>query len=387
MFETLNRNLRYLLILNLAFGFSVQLITPLFPLFLSDLGASPTEAALVISIGGLASTFLMLPGGLIVDRVDKKILLISSALLNMISLFLLTSTSTWKQVIPIFTVYTVSWVLSIPTRQAMISVNSDGKKRASIFGIMNTTWPIAGVISPIISGYLIESLGWNHVFLLGALINLVSILFGFRIQRREDVELSSNGYNFSEVFRGNILARLLTFFLFGTLISMAQGGVRLIFPLYLESNFALSPSKIALFFTLQSIFTLITQIPSGALADKYGRKRTLLSMIIPIPFLFASWHFIKDWRIMLGVNSLAFGLRTMTWPAYFTLLSNSVPEKLVGAAFVINSTGNRLGMTLGPMIASYFYVNYYNTAPFLGAGFISLVAVLFAAKIKDTVQE
>jgi MFS family permease len=170
-------------------------------------------------------------------------------------------------------------------------------------------------------------------------------------------------------------------------LTTALGGINLIIPLYLESRFALSASQIALFFTAQSALNLVTQIPSGALADRFGRKRTVLTLIGLLPFLYASWHFISDWRILLLVNTLAFGLWSMTWPATLTLLSGSVPSKLVGAAFGVNTTGNRLGFTIGPLIASYFYVNYFDTAPFLVAGGISLVAVLFAFGLKDSVKE
>jgi len=55
MLDSLNRNLRYLFIVNFVFGFSVQLITPLFPLYLSEIGATANQNALIISIGGLAS--------------------------------------------------------------------------------------------------------------------------------------------------------------------------------------------------------------------------------------------------------------------------------------------------------------------------------------------
>jgi MFS family permease len=128
-------------------------------------------------------------------------------------------------------------------------------------------------------------------------------------------------------------------------------------------------------------------MPSGLLADRYGRKRTILSLIFPIPFLFASWHFIGDWRIMLVLNSIAYGLFSMTWPATLSLLSSSVPGNLVGAAFGANFTGNRLGQTIGPVIASYFYVNYYQTAPFLAAGAICFLAFLFALGLKDQGQK
>ena len=106
-----------------------------------------------------------------------------------------------------------------------------------------------------------------------------------------------------------------------------------------------------------------------------------------MPLIYASWHFIGDWRIMLILNSIGFGLWSMTWPATLTLLSNSVPTELVGAAFGVNITGNRLGFTLGPLMASYFYTNFFNTAPFLASAFVSLLSVLFAYKLQDVVKE
>ena len=383
MFKALNRNLRYLFILNLAFGFSVQLITPLFPLFLSNLGASAAENATVISLGGLVSTVLMLPSGLLLDRIGRRVLLIGSAVVNMASIFLLIFTKNWQQVIPVFILYSASWALFIPARMAMITANSAPEGRGSVFGIMNTSWPIAGVISPIISGYLIESVGWNHVFIVGAAVNALSIFSGFRIQRRENTGSSSIEASFSELFKGDIAKILLTFFIYGALMSTTLGGVNLIIPLYLESKFLLSASQIALFFTVQSFITLVTQMPSGSLSDRYGKKRTILSLIFTIPFLIASWHFVGDWRIMLVLNSIAFGLWTMTWPATLSLLSESVPERLVGPAFGVNNTGSRLGQTIGPIITSFFYVNFFDTAPFLVSGMICFVAVLFTFRLED----
>jgi MFS family permease len=318
-----------------------------------------------------------------IDRIGRKVLLIGSAIVNLISIFLFSYASSWQQVTPLFMLYNASWALFIPARMAMITANSDLSKRSSVFGIMNTSWPIAGIISTLTSGYLIEYLGWNQVFLVGAAINAFSILAGFKIDTGDEREVSSSEGLFKELLRDDILRLLSTFFIYGTLMTTAIGGVNLIVPLYLESKFALSASKIALFFTLQSFITLITQMPSGRIADRYGRKRTILSVIVFIPFLFASWHLIDNWRIMLILNSLAFGLWSMTWPAILTLLSSSVPERLVGPAFGVNTTGNRLGTTIGPIIASFFYVNYSKTSPFLVAAAICSVGFLFAYRLNE----
>jgi len=386
MFSSLNRNLRYLFILNTAFGFSVQLINPLFPLYLSDIGATAAQNAQVISLGGLVATVLMLPAGLYLDRIGRKKLLIGSSVVNMVVMYLLSNATTWQQVTPLFMIYSATGALFMPARMSMITSNSKLEERASIFGVMNTAWPIAGVVSTLISGYLVEAVGWREVFLVGSLVNALSILPGFRIQRRENYQ-PPRDTGFRELFKREIGGVLLIFFIYGILLTTALGGVNLIIPLYLESKFSLSASQIALFFTAQSALNLVTQIPSGTIADRFGRKRTVLTLISPLPLLYASWHFIGDWRILLVLNSLAFGLWSMTWPSTLTLLSGSVPSKLVGAAFGVNTTGNRLGFTIGPLIASFFYVNYFQTAPFLVSGGICLAAVIFAFGLRGSVKE
>ena len=383
MFNVLNRNLRYLFVVNFVFGFSIQLITPLFPLFLSELGASTAENASVISIGALVSTALMLPSGLLIDKIGMKVLLIGSAVVNMISIYMMSQVSTWQQVFPFFILYSISWTLFIPARMAMITANSEVVNRASVFGVMNTSWPIAGVLSPIVSGYIIEFLGWNQVFYVGAVVNILGIIAGFRIKGSDTSTNNSSGRGFTELLRGQYLPTLLMFSMYGVFVSTAVGGINQIIPLYLDSRYNLSAQQIGLFFTLQSIITLITQIPSGALADRYGRKRILITLLIPISLLLASWHFIHNWWMLLILNSLAMGLWTMTWPSVLSLLSNTVPSQFVGAAFGINNTGNRLGQTIGPVIASYFYVNFVQTSPFLIAGGIFILATILALRIQE----
>ncbi len=386
MFKVLNRNLRYLFILNTAFGFSVQLVTPLFPLFLSGLGAVPSENAWVISLGGLVATSLMLPAGLFMDRIGKRTLLLSSLVVNTVIMFMMSNAGTWQQVLPLFIVYSASGALFMPARMAMITDNSNPDTRASVFGIMNTSWPLAGVVSTLISGYLIQTSGWRYVFLVGSAINAITIIPSLRLEKQEPMRDSTGG-GFREIFSGETAPVLLTFFIYGILMTTAMGGINLIIPLYLVSRFSLNASQVALFFTAQNMLSLVTQIPSGKVAERFGMKRTVLTLIALIPFLYASWHFIGDWKVMLVLNTIAFGLWSMTWPATLTLLSKSVPEEMVGAAFGVNITGNRLGFTLGPLIASYFYSNYSQTSPFLVSGAICLAAVLFAFRLKDSVKE
>jgi MFS family permease len=381
--QIINRDLIYLFILNIAFGVSIQLINPLFPLFLEEIGAKSAQNALVISLGSLVATSLMFPSGLLIDKIGKKTLLISSTVGSSLSIFLLIFTKTWIQVIPVYILFSAAGALFVPTRMAMITEHSEPKRRGTIFGLMNMAWPIAGIVSPLISGYLIETTGWRQVFLFGAAVNTISLIPGLRLETKKIEKTEVKTIKIRELFTPELFPILFSFFGFHLLMTTALGGVNLIIPLYLATTYGLTPYIIGWFFTAQSILNLITQIPSGRLADKYGRKKFVLACILFIPLLYTSWHFIDDWKTLLIINSILFGLWSMTWPGTLALLSESVPTQMIGASFGVRMTGVRLGFTLGPIVSSFFYSNYSNTSPFLVAAIISVFGVLFAFTLKD----
>ncbi len=387
MLKSLNRNLSYLFMLNIAFGVSMQLINPLFPLFLESIGADSVQNATVISLGSLVATSLMLPSGLLIDRIGKKTMLISSAVVNSVAIFALSMMQTWQQVTPIYILFSAAGALFVPARMAMITEYSQSENRGMIFGLMNMAWPIAGIVSPLISGYLIETTGWRWVFIIGAAVNAISIIPGLRLERKFAYKERKNKSSFRDIFKPDIFPTLFSFFGFHLLMTTALGGVNLIIPLYLGSRYGLSPYQIGWFFTAQSILNLVTQIPSGRLADKYGRKKFVLACILLIPALYSSWHFVDNWIILLVLNSVLFGLWSMTWPGTLALLSDSVPPDMIGAAFGVRMTGVRLGFTIGPIIGSYFYTNYSQTSPFLAAAAIGLAGVIFAFFLRDKVYE
>jgi MFS family permease len=166
-------------------------------------------------------------------------------------------------------------------------------------------------------------------------------------------------------------------------MTTALGGINMIIPLYLTEEYHLSPSSIGLFFTGSSIVTLLTQTPSGRLADRFGKKKLIISCIFLIPLLYYFWVIVDNWLILLAVYSLGFGLWSMTWPATLALLSESVPSKLIGAAFGVRMTGVRLGFTIGPILGSYMYSTFFHTSPFIAATVLSIIGVGIAFLLQE----
>lgn len=386
MLREINRNLIYLFAINMAFGISIQLINPLFPLFLDEIGASEVQNALVISAGSFAATILMFPSGLLIDKVGKKFLLILNTVLTTITILMISMTENWQLVLPSYVLFSMAGAFFIPARMAMISENATPKNRATLFGIMNMAWPIAGIISPVLSGFLIENLSWRIVFLCAFGINALSIFPAFQLKESKTRIIKVRDYKpreASSILDKSVFPTLVKFFLFHLFMTTALGGINMIIPLYLTEDFHLSPSTIGLFFTGSSIITLLTQTTSGRLADRFGKKKLIISCIFLIPLLYYLWVHVNNWVILLGIYSLGFGLWSMTWPATLALLSESVPSKLTGAAFGVRMTGVRLGFTIGPLLGSYLYGTFLHTSPFVAATVLSIVGVGIAFLLRE----
>jgi MFS family permease len=373
--------------LNIAFGLAMQLINPLFPLFLEEAGANDVQNAIVISAGNLVATIFMLPSGLLIDRVGKKTLLLVGAGLSTVSIFLLSMVSNWVIVFPLYMVFSMAGAFFLPSRMAMITENTTSSNRSSTFGVMNMAWPVTGIIAPTLSGYLVENFSWRYVFLIAGTINALSLIPAYLIRRKEVYKTKTEKASFRDVFRPEVFPTLASFFVFHLFMTTGLGGVNMILPIYLKDVHGLSPTLIGFFFTAPNIVMMFTQVPAGILAERFGKKRWILSCIVLIPFMYITWMFTENWVVMLIAYSLLIGLWSMTWPATLTLLSDSVPDEIIGAAFGVRMTGVRMGFTVGPLVGSYLYSTYYPSSPFLGAAGFTLLAVIVAYTLRDYVHE
>jgi len=388
MLRDISRDLALLFLVNIAFGLSMQMINPLFPLFLGTLGAGEAEASYVVSAGNLAATLLMFPSGVVVDRFGKRLFLALNAAVGAVTIYMMASSGSWGTVLPLYVAYSLVGALFVPARMAMVSENATIQNRALLFGLMNMAWPITGIISPVVSGLIVEATGWRTVYLVSAAVSAVSLLPALMIRGKErETGTARKAPDMRRLLERDTLRVLFVMCVAPFLMTTAIGAVNLVVPLYLAKVYGLTPFTIGLFFTASNLITLVTQIPSGRLADRYDPKKILLVCTAVIPVFYALWGFTDNWALLLVIYAVATGLWSVTWPSNLTTLSTMVPRELQGAGFGINATGLRLGFTVGPLIGGYLYGNFSSTSPFMFAALSTALALpivfLLKGKSKD----
>jgi MFS family permease len=185
------------------------------------------------------------------------------------------------------------------------------------------------------------------------------------------------------IFRREHPNTISLFIIFACVLSTGQSVVGTMLPIFLKNQMGLSLSSIGLFFTGSSILNLLSQVPGGWFADRYGRKRVILAFLLPIPFIFSTWVMVSDWVAMLVLYSLFTGCLGMMGSASLALLSESFPSELKGAAFSVRMTGFSMGSIVGPLLGGYLYSSLSPKSPFIAAALLFFIGIPLVYLIKE----
>ena len=382
-FSRLERNLLLLFASGLVAVVGLQLIQPLFPVFLKSLDASEIEISLVISLSSVAGTALMLPAGYIMDRVGERKMFLVGLFLWAGSTLFIALAKNWRTVAFLYIFHGIADAFVGPARMTIISSTSTPATEATVFSLMSLDWSIGGTVAPPVSGYLAEKMGWQVPLLAASAAFFLSVIPALKLDER--ASRKAHRENPDTPRTGIVETRFLAaflYFMFGLLTSSAQSMVGTMLPLFLNNQLSLSTTVIGLFFTAANILGIFIQVPGGLLADRYSKKRLITLLLLPIPLIYMLWGIVDGWYMYLLIFVLSKGLLSMMGPATLAIVSEVFPEEQKGSAFGVRMAGVRLGSAVGPLIGGYLYGALGPVSPFTCAGVILLLSIPFIYFLK-----
>lgn len=180
--------------------------------------------------------------------------------------------------------------------------------------------------------------------------------------------------------------KLVTIFTFGWLVIYASRTILNPIMGDIKNTFSLNNEQLGIIMSIFFIGYTLTQIPSGILGDKIGRKKMLVpSMIIFGVFMIITgimptfFLFILSWLIVGLAQGMFYG------PQY-ALSSEAIPEKHITLGSALINSGMAFGTSIGYFISSYtvqeFGMNWH-TPFFIMAIPILLLALLMYKVIKE----
>lgn len=165
--------------------------------------------------------------------------------------------------------------------------------------------------------------------------------------------------------------------------SFATNLIGPIWPIYITSSLHASMTELGFVFSASNAVAAITQILSGFLSDKYGRKRlhalgTLLAAFPPLMYALANnWLNLVPWAMLSG---LAIGLYL---PMRWAIVADASSTETMASAYSWMNISWLLGSTVAPFVGGVI-ADYFNIrSPF----FVCSTMILCAFPLTLFMQE
>ena len=262
-----NKNFILLVCMNLLAQAAFNLITPLLSLYVLQFGASLATAGLVVGIFALTALLLGPLARLLIDRMNKKYLLMTCTFINGLATFGYMLAPNTAAMIFLRMLHGVSFTVAISTNMGWISDFIPQKRLGEGMGYYSIGQVIAMAAAPTAGIEISDRIGIDSTFLLAALL-LIAATIGMSFMQSSPA-LPHPKFSFSSLHLSDIISfPLLPLSLIGGLFSMGNGLASSFLVLLAQER---DIPNIGLYFTVNALCLLLTRPLAGKLYDKKGR--------------------------------------------------------------------------------------------------------------------
>ena len=367
---------------------AAMMIFPLESLYVQELGASVEQVGLFFTIAAVVPLVFQVFGGWLSDSIGRLQAIALGSVGGVLAYIFYIFAPSWGWLLPASVLSSVATAFVAPSFQAFIAEESSEEKRGRVYGITSSMFLVVNIVGPLVGGAVAEDLSFTVLYLVaGSLYSVAAIIrvFMARYASRRDKEVGKSADRPSlGGFKKSLLAvaglvvsgGVVTWiFISDGVRDVAFSLVGRLMPLYLENEIGLSLFQISALQSVTAVVAMALMSPAGWLSDKKGERISIVSgfgalSIGWVVFLVGSdfWHFILS-RAVVGVGW------ALIDPAYSSLISKVVPEKLRGTAFGLFSTSLGLISLPAPWIGARLWESVSPIFPFY-VPLVALVAML-----------
>ena len=358
------------------------------PLYLKSLGADVAQIGLFFTISQIIPMALQILGGWISDSLGRLKSIAAGSVLGVVSYVALILSPTWGWVFLGEGLNAITRSLVGPSFGAFIAEESQENNRAKVYGLVDTFYTIVSIVGPPFGGYLIDRYGFKIMLMAAASIYTVATVIRVRMAgkarhpgqedgKKARLDLGELKVNLSAIFGLVIAGGLMTWIVVTDGIrdiSFSLSGSLL--PVYLEGIGNMTAQKIGWLSSILGIAMMITSYPAGHLADKRGERLAIalgFALQSVALFIFVKAESFLVYAISFFIIGVGFSLMS---PAYQSLLSKVLPEKLRGTGFGLIHSGLGLFSLPAPAIGAKLYATFSPTTPFWITAWASLLAII-----------
>ena len=345
----------------------------LLPLIGKELGLSYTQIGLVMTCQYVAGAVSNIPGGMLVDTVGRKGLLMALSLFWIgVPYFLMGFTTSYWPLLVCVALVGIGNNLWHPTAIPTLAQRYPARK-GLVLSLHGMGGNAGDALAPIVVGALLAAFSWREIVVMNVVPGLVMALLilaylgtitfnGRKDGAKRSLDEGSERQTLAQYFAGlKGLARNRSLVLLSTgsaFRSMTQNALLTFIPVFLAYELGYSPFGVGVaMFALQAAGFAAAPI-AGHLSDRMGRRKVLVtSMAMTAVVIIAMVVAGKSVGFVALIAFLGFFLYAMR-PVLQAWLLEMTPRNMggtsIGVLFATQSAGAAIGPLAGGIIADRF---------------------------------
>jgi MFS family permease len=137
----------------------------------------------------------------------------------------------------------------------------------------------------------------------------------------------------------------------GGLYGYSMSSLVTLIPLYLTEELKVTETEMGTILTAVIIGAIVSQVPLGRAADRFGKRKTLLACSVILAIVFWIMAFHTDWRFFILTGAIAGAMAGSLYPIGLAMIGGIVRKERLGAATSLFSLAFGIGSLIGPSLS------------------------------------
>ncbi|MCX6029167.1 MAG: MFS transporter [Chloroflexi bacterium] len=382
----LTPTLRWFLLAMILANVASEMFFTLLAVYLAERGAGVAQIGLTFSIAAIVPLALQIFGGWLSDTIGRLRTIAIGSVAASLGYVLMPIATKGQWAIPALMLEYVSGSLVGPSFMAFVAEQAADENRGRVFGIINGIFLSVTVIGPALGGFLAFRYGFQPmltvaaVMYVGAAVLRVWMATAVRFGAGDKAERPTLrslrmgvGGMFAMLTAGGLVTWLLVTDGVQDVAFTLSGDLQ---PLYLAQFGGLDAQQIGWLASVRGVGMIAATLLAGWLSDRHGERRVIAAGFL-LQFLalmvFVQTREAIGFAVAAGILGLGFGTLI---PAYDSLISKAIPEKMRGIAFGVFGTSIGLISLPAPWLAGQLWERSSPQMPFVVTALAALICVL-----------
>lgn len=260
-----------LILSNLFLFLSLEMLLPTLPVFAADQGGTDAQIGLIIGLFTFSAVLLRPFVGMASDKFGKKLLLLVGVAICLIGTASYYAAVTITMMLMLRIVHGVGFGISTTLYGTVASDIIPASRRGEGMGFFGTGNAVAISLGPFLGIWLMEEFGFSVLFIAGACILLLAIVFTAFVKgdsREERAMAQVAAAQNSSLMLRFVEPKALMPSLLGLLVGLSLGGVISFITLF---GIEAGVQNIGYFFLMLAFSELLIRFVSGKIFDAKGR--------------------------------------------------------------------------------------------------------------------